>query len=774
MKRITSFKTLLSMLAMVVMGSTVAVAENKVYISDFSIAAGDEVDIAINFDTDATDIRGIEGTITLPAGLTAGDNATKVDDTRAAGLVNNYKRSTGRFKLRGMLSSNVITGTTGAVAYLKVKADASLAATSIIKLSSFEIEHSDGTKEDATTANATVTCTSATPSVNTLVADPAEIGLFAGGEAEFTVSLNNEEAISGLQATLELPTGVTATVTKSDRLTGAIWQYNATTGAIKYWGASALAGNEGAVFTVKLTADDTFTTPAKVTLSDVKLTNSKSQSITVDPIVINIVDADPFAALVNKAISEAAGDVVTVTLDKDYAVKSSIEVPAGKSLVLNGADFTLDASGLNGNLIQMPATAPADWTKSDITISNLTVKGLKKALFYSAAQKYVAENFIIDNCIVEQAADATTIDYTKGGTAVNVTVTNSTFYAPTATTKSFYSSQQGQKTTDYSADAIQTFTFKNNTMYNLAKNKNFFSHRQSNQKWMAYNVENNIFVNCGKSGQVIKGMNGGSSGKNPTWKIENNAFNFEADGIMTDTSASEDTGDSEEPVNNSIAEVVTFADAANGDFTVGESSIVAREKAGDPRWLVDFVAPTVNTNGLLLEINKATKVADDANAEEAPEALKALKDELEKAETIFANPVGKVQSEIDAETAALKAAREAYPKAVAKEALDKEIAAATDLLGETATDADPGKALKEAIDAAQTVAAKADATADDLNAATEALKAAEEAFNTATGIESVKVDDLTKDGAVYNLNGVRVTNPTKGLYIKNGKKYMVK
>ena len=542
MKRITSFKTLLSMLAMVVMGSTVAVAENKVYISDFSIAAGDETEIAINFDTDATDIRGIEGTITLPAGLTAGDNATKADDTRAAGLLNNYKGSNGLFKLRGMLSSNVITGTTGAVAYLKVKADASLAATSIIKLSSFTIEHSDGTKEDATTANATVTCTSATPSVNTLVADPAEIGLFAGGEAEFTVSLNNEDAITGLQATLELPTGVTATVTKSDRLTGAIWQYNATTGAIKYWGASALAGNEGAVFTVKLTADDTFTTPAKVTLSNVKLTNSKSQSITVDPIIINI------------------------------------------------------------------------------------------------------------------------------------------------------------------------------------------------------------------------------------------------------------------------------------------------------------VAPTVNTDGLLLEINKANKVVEDANAEEAPEALKALKDELEKAKEILANPVGKVQSEIDAETAALKAAREAYPKAVAKEALDKEIAAATDLLGESATDADPGKALndaitaakavsakadatvdelnaatkalkaaeeaynkavakealdkeiatandllgesatdadpgkalKEAIDAAQTVAAKADATADDLNAATEALKAAEEAFNTATGIESVKVDDLTKDGAVYNLNGVRVTNPTKGLYIKNGKKYMVK
>lgn len=30
------------------------------------------------------------------------------------------------------------------------------------------------------------------------------------------------------------------------------------------------------------------------------------------------------------------------------------------------------------------------------------------------------------------------------------------------------------------------------------------------------------------------------------------------------------------------------------------------------------------------------------------------------------------------------------------------------------------------------------------------------------------------DGAVYNLQGVRVSHPTKGIYIKNGKKYIVK
>ena len=776
MKHITSFKTLLSMLVMLVMGNMTAAADNKVYINDFSIAAGEEVEIAINFDTEATDIRGIQGNIAFPAGLTVVDagygagQRTKADDTRAAGFLTNFTPSTGLFKIRGMMSSNVMSGTTGAVAYIKVTANTTLTATSIITLSNFEIEHSNGTKEAATMSNATVTCTNASPAANAMAADPAEIGLVAGGTAEVAITLTNEDALTGFEAVLELPAGVTAEVTKTARLTGPIFQYNTTDKSIKYWGPTAMTGNDGAILNVKLTADNTFTAPAKIILNNIKVTNAASKSTALSPVSINVVEGDPFADLVNKALANATGGVATVTLDKDYAAKSTIELPAGTSLVIDGAGNTLDASELNGNLVQMPATAPESWTKSDISFLNLTVKGLKKALFYSAAKKHLAENFVIDNCVVELAGDATTIDYTKGGTALNVTVTNSTFYAATATTKSFYSSQSGEKATEYDANAVQTFTFKNNTMYNLAKNKNFFSHRQSNQKWLSYDVENNIFVNCGKSGQVIKGMNGGQSGKNPTWKIENNAFNYDG----ADTSASEDTGDSEEPVNNSIAEVVTFADAANGDFTVGESSIVAREKAGDPRWLVDFVAPTVNTNGLLLEINKATKVVDDANAEEAPEALKALKDELEKAETIFANPIGKVQSEIDAETAALKAAREAYPKAVAKEALDKEIAAATDLLGETATDADPGKALKEAIDAAQIVAAKADATVDELKAATEALKAAEEAFNTATGIESVKVDDLTKDGAVYNLNGVRVTNPTKGLYIKNGKKYMVK
>lgn len=41
-----------------------------------------------------------------------------------------------------------------------------------------------------------------------------------------------------------------------------------------------------------------------------------------------------------------------------------------------------------------------------------------------------------------------------------------------------------------------------------------------------------------------------------------------------------------------------------------------------------------------------------------------------------------------------------------------------------------------------------------------------------TGITTLKTE--ANDDAVYNLNGVRVSNPQKGIYIKNGKKFIVK
>lgn len=287
-------------------------------------------------------------------------------------------------------------------------------------------------------------------------------------------------------------------------------------------------------------------------------------------------------AIAKEAEGKFVGGITLKLGAEQYTISKPIE-PAG-SLTIEGNGAVIDAAKLEGNFIQMAEVkAPTEWTEANVRVENITVKGLKNALFYSTCKNYYG-NFTVDKCVVELAGDATTFDYTKGSTAVNFTMTNSTFYAPTATTKAFYSSQGGQKTTEYDGDAVQTFTFANNTMYNLAKSKNFFSHRQSNQKWLTYDVQNNIFVNCGKSGQTIKGMNGGQSGTNPTWIIKNNSFNFDGENTyLVDTSASESTGDSEEAVEDNVEGMVVFADAENGDFTLGDC-VQKLFFIGDPRW----------------------------------------------------------------------------------------------------------------------------------------------------------------------------------------------
>jgi isocitrate dehydrogenase len=46
-------------------------------------------------------------------------------------------------------------------------------------------------------------------------------------------------------------------------------------------------------------------------------------------------------------------------------------------------------------------------------------------------------------------------------------------------------------------------------------------------------------------------------------------------------------------------------------------------------------------------------------------------------------------------------------------------------------------------------------------------------WGTTTGIDNTVVK-VEEDGAIYNLQGSKVTNPSAGVYIKSGKKIIVK
>ncbi len=108
-----------------------------------------------------------------------------------------------------------------------------------------------------------------------------------------------------------------------------------------------------------------------------------------------------------------------------------------------------------------------------------------------------------------------------------------------------------------------------------------------------------------------------------------------------------------------------------------------------------------------------------------------------------------------------------------------------DNLVDNAEEGTAKQALQNAIDAAGATGKKAiesndpafDAggqtvTNEELAQAIADLQAAIADFNTATGIERIQLNPV--DAVIYDLNGRRVENPSKGIYIQNGRKVVIK
>ena len=104
-----------------------------------------------------------------------------------------------------------------------------------------------------------------------------------------------------------------------------------------------------------------------------------------------------------------------------------------------------------------------------------------------------------------------------------------------------------------------------------------------------YTLKNNIFVNVGKSaGQVVVGFNKGGTSANPAWDVDGNVFNYDGADKSADEVAKAGKKAEEDIVKNSVAGVVTFTDAANGDFNgkikLAPGTVAPATLPGDARW----------------------------------------------------------------------------------------------------------------------------------------------------------------------------------------------
>ena len=324
-------------------------AEDKVYISDFSIKAGETKRIELCFDTDRTDITRLQGMVTMPAGLTVQNQSDVAgtyvwitgNDARTGGALMSYNHATGSV----MMTYGTFTAGTGAVAYIDVMASSSLAENSTITISGFKVMNNEKIYTDVTSENCTVTRDASGQGGEqsgevSFAFSPESLTLEKGETATVDVTMTNDMALTGMQATLTASDGLTITgVTKGSRIVGQ-FRYNAATGIMVSLGT--ISGNEGTVFTVGLKVDEDFSgSSATLTISGLDVTNASAQDFPASDITLNV--AVPLLELTldekldnSQTLADNDGKTANVTLTRTLQTGSyntfsvPFEIPAGK------------------------------------------------------------------------------------------------------------------------------------------------------------------------------------------------------------------------------------------------------------------------------------------------------------------------------------------------------------------------------------------------------------------------------------------------------------
>lgn len=342
----------------------------------------------------------------------------------------------------------------------------------------------------------------------------------------------------------------------------------------------------------------------------------------------------------------------------------------------NTAPATIDASANSGAFIQLSATPDESLKGTDndyyhikghVSLNNLNINGVKGQLVYDNNVKYCVENLVIDSCNVKLQSDEATgvngnaVIYFKGGFANTLSVSHSTFWQNGASDAKYFVQYNNNGRATRAGYENNFVIFQNNTFSNVAKEGQWANYGGfAGQKTSGFIVTDNIFSNCGNM-QIARRILGGRTAAS----YAEGMVTFNNNTYMTKTVSETEVVEAYENAtgydeSGTIIEMdPLFADADNGNFTIGASTKQAKLKTGDPRWLVEFVPEDVTDAKaeLKAEIEKATALLGDADTENDP-AAKALKEAIDKAQNVYDN--SEFNEELEDATDDLIEAEEAY------------------------------------------------------------------------------------------------------------------
>lgn len=311
-----------------------ASAATTVTVGNLSIQPGQQKDVAISIASDKADIYQIQASVSLPQGLKlVGDSPLKLGSLTQGFTADLYEGTL----LISNFQGTSISGSQGVIATLRVEADETLARTSNITLTGIKVWHTGAISEEVPSTSASVVVPEIEINVN-FAFSSSEVTVAAGSSAYVTVEMNNSIALTGYEARLNLPAGVTAKVGNGTR-TGVAPMYTADAngGKIVCFAPNGITGNSGTLFTLTLTADYSFLSDAEALLTGIVVTTSASKDIFVEDVKLKLTAKDMNA----KAIADNIVDDLQRKLD-DANREIASYYPAAKPALRPEADDIQD------------------------------------------------------------------------------------------------------------------------------------------------------------------------------------------------------------------------------------------------------------------------------------------------------------------------------------------------------------------------------------------------------------------------------------------------
>jgi len=217
---------------------------------------------------------------------------------------------------------------------------------------------------------------------------------------------------------------------------------------------------------------------------------------------------------------------------------------------------------------------------NDIVLDQCNIYGINRRLIYDANVKYCLTTLTISDCKITLNAlnDANGgIIYMQGGFVNNFVIQNSTVYGKTAT-PGYFLRYNNSGRPDRAGFASGAINFYNNTFYNVVYSGQMGNYSGMNSALVRLSVTQNIFVNCG-SNAVIRRLSVSTTTMPRT--LDKNCYWY--DGVYPE--ATEVTPIYGDKSGTAYGVDPTFADPANGNFTVGASATsIITNQSGDPRW----------------------------------------------------------------------------------------------------------------------------------------------------------------------------------------------